>query len=108
VQSRNQGDAVAPPAKGQSQLASQPVLRNVKVEKLNDMFGFTGAKPATDQVAPDAAARKSTPEPAAKPDGAQQAAKREAPAEKPADDAKKMPVQPADALNFARVVLNFQ
>ena len=56
--------------------------------------------------------RKSTPkatEPAAKPDGTQQAAKREAPAEKPADDAKnKAPMQPADALNIARVVLNVQ
>ena len=109
VQSRRERDAVAPPAKVPSQVASQPMLRDVKMDKLNDLFGFTGAKPVTDPVAPDAAAGKSTPAPAAKPDGTQQTAKRDAPAEKPADDAKnKVPVQPADALNFARVGLSVQ
>jgi FtsZ-interacting cell division protein YlmF len=84
------------------------MIRNVKMDKLNDMFGFTGAKPVTDEVTPDESARKST-EPAAKPAGAQQAAKRDAPAEKPADEAKnKAPAQPADALNIAKVVLNVQ
>lgn len=88
------------------------MLRNVKMDKLNDMFGFTGAKPVADEVAPDGAARKSAPkatEPAARPAGAQQAAKRDAPAEKPADAPKnKAPVQPADALNIAKVGLNGQ
>jgi hypothetical protein len=112
VQSRKNRDAVAAPTKEQPQLASQPMLRNVKMDKLNDMFGFTGAKPVADEVAPDGAARKSAPkatEPAARPAGAQQAAKRDAPAEKPADAPKnKAPVQPADALNIAKVGLNGQ
>ncbi len=110
--SRKMNDPVAAPGKEQPQLASQPTLRNVKMDKLNGMFGFTGAKPATDEVAPDAGARKSVPkatEPAAKPAGTQQAAKRDAAPEKPADEVQnKAPVQPADALNIAKVVLNVQ
>jgi hypothetical protein len=109
AQPRKNRDAVPSPANEQPQLASQPMLRNVKMDKLNDMFGFSGAKPATDEVAPGDAARKSTPkEPAAKP-VTQQTAKRDMPAEKPTDEAKsKAPVQPADALNIAKAVGNVQ
>ncbi len=108
AQPRKNRDAVPAP---QEQLASQPMLRNVKMDKLNDMFGFSGKQPATDEVAPDEGARKSTPkatEPAVKP-ATQQTAKRGAPAEKPANEAtNKAPVQPADALNIAKVVVEVQ
>ena len=78
------------------------MLKNVKVDKLNEMFGFKSAKPATDEVMPEPPVRKPAPkatEAAAKPDGVQ-ATNRDAPAEKPAGDTKKVPVQPADALEF--------
>ena len=87
------------------------MLRNVKADQVNEIFGFKGAKPATDDVVPDAPARKSTlkaTKPAAKPDGMQQATNRDAPAENPAGDMKKVPVQPADALNFARAPSSVQ
>jgi hypothetical protein len=111
VQTPSIRDGGTAPVKEQPQLASQPTLHNVKVDKLIDMFGFGVAKPATDDVAPDAA-RKSVPkatEAAARPAGTQQTSKRTAPAEKAADEPKnKVPVQPADALNVAKVLLNVQ
>ena len=105
AQPRKRDDAVAPPAHEQSPLASQPMLRNVRADEVAEIFGFKGAKPAIDDVSPDAPARKSTnkaTKPAAKPDGGQQATNRDAPAENPAGDMKKVPMQPADALNFAK------
>lgn len=111
VQTPEIRDGGTAPVKEQPQLASQPTLRNVKVDKSIDMFGFGVAKPATDDVAPDAA-RKSVPkatEAAASQAGIQQASKHTAPAEKAADEPKnKVPVQPADALNVAKVLLNVQ
>ena len=79
AQSRREPDAVAPAAKVQPQLASQPVLRDVKMEKAERLFGLTGAKAVTDPVAPDAAARNRRRRPRRKPDGTLQAAKRDAP-----------------------------
>ena len=81
------------------------------MDKLSDMFGFKDAKPATGEVVSDAPSSKSAPkatEPTAKSDGMQRATNRDAPLEKPAGDAKKVPIQPAEALNFAKAVLSGQ
>ena len=72
------------------------------------LFGFNGAKPSGDEVAPNAV-RQPVPkatEAAAKSEKLQ--ATRDAPSEKPAGDTKKVPVAPADALNFARAPISVQ
>jgi len=101
-------DANPPPSREATQIASQPMLQNVKMDKATELFGFKNG--AAEEVAPDASAKKPAPkatEAAAKTNGLQ-ATNREAPADKPAGDNKKPQVAPADALNFARAPISVQ